>query len=84
MLEYHCVDIDNIYQTLDEALLFDCHERRHRRKVQRRIKELAGKVEELYNTRGRSSELTVFKVRRHRTGLTALKAVTRRWLWKHC
>lgn len=51
MLEYHRVDIDNIYQTLDEASSFDRHERRHRREVQRRVEELAGKVEELRNTR---------------------------------
>ena len=51
MLEYHRVDIDNIYQTLDEASSFDRHERRHRREVQRRVEELTGKVEELCNTR---------------------------------
>ena len=51
MLEYHRVNIDNIYQTLDEALLFDRHECRHHHEVQRRVEELAGKVEELHNTR---------------------------------
>ena len=51
MLEYHRVDIDNIYQMLDEASLFDRHERHHRCEVQRCVEELAGKVEELRNTR---------------------------------
>ena len=62
VLEYHCANIDNIYQTLDEASSFDRHERRHCREVQRRVEELAGKVEELCNTRGRGSELAVFRV----------------------
>ena len=57
MLEYHCVDINNIYQMLDEALLFDCHERCHCCEVQHCVKELAGKVEELRNTRGSVSAL---------------------------
>ena len=51
MLEYHRADINNIYQTLDEASSFDRHERRRRRKVQCHVEELAGKVEELRNTR---------------------------------
>ena len=82
MLEYHHIDIDNIYQTLDEVLSFDCHERRHCCEVQRSVEELAGKVEELYNMRGRSLELALFEVQCHRTRLTVLKAMTRRWLWK--
>ena len=49
--EYHCVDIDNIYQTLDEASSSDHHECRHRHEVQRHVEELAGKVKELCNTR---------------------------------
>ena len=82
MLECHRADIDNIYQTLDEASSFDRHERCHHRKVQRRVEELAGKVEGLHNTRGRSSELVVFGVRRRQMRLTALKVMMRRWLWK--
>ena len=73
VLEYHRVDIDNIYQMLDETLPFDCHERCPRREVQRCAEELAGKVEELHNTRRRSSELAVFGVRHRRTRLTVLK-----------
>ena len=52
MLEYHHINIDSIYQMLDEASLFDRHECRHCCEVQRRLKELAGKVEELCSTRG--------------------------------
>ena len=83
MLEYHRVDIDNIYQTLDETSPFNRPERGYRREVQRRVEELAGKVEELHNTRGRSLELAVFGVQRRRMRLTALKVMMRRWLWKH-
>ena len=83
MLEYHRVDIDDIYQMLDETSPFDRHERRHHHEVQRRVEELAGTVEELHNTRGRSLELAVFGVRRHRMRLTALKVMMRRWLLKH-
>ena len=53
MLEYHRVDIDNIYQTLDGASSFDRPERRHRREVQHRVEELAGKVEELSQYEGK-------------------------------
>ena len=40
-----------ILQTTRTTTAVDRHERRHRREVQRRVEELAGKVEELRNTR---------------------------------
>ena len=45
MIGYHHVDIDNIYQTLDEALFFDHHECCYRCEVQHCVQELAGKVD---------------------------------------